>query len=318
MMKKRYAMIMTAAMLSGIMTATAMAEGPGMENGMQMSGPQMPGGSETGQMPQMNGEAPQANDQQAAENGEAGANTQTPENNGTVQQPPMEGMNGAAPQGQAPQANDQQASENGEAGANTQTPENNGAVQQPPMEGMNGKAPQGQKPQMGRGQGSQNGGNGRGLQMGRGGAKENFGFVPFENYVKDGTISQETYDAIKKYMDENKPELPEERKEGEQPELSEGTTNGTAAENDEQLKEGEGPDLLKDLLEAGVITQEEYDTLNKARTEAKPEQAVNGESKPAAEGVSAGTASTDAVSTDAAATDASSTDTSSTKTTGNE
>ena len=274
MMKKRYAMIMTAAMLSGIMTATAMAEGPGMENGMQMSGPQMPGGSETGQMPQMNGEAPQANDQQAAENGEAGANTQTPENNG--------------------------------------------AVQQPPMEGMNGKAPQGQKPQMGRGQGPQNGGNGRGPQMGRGGAKENFGFVPFENYVKDGTISQETYDAIKKYMDENKPELPEERKEGEQPELSEGTTNGTAAENDEQLKEGEGPDLLKDLLEAGVITQEEYDTLNKARTEAKPEQAVNGESKPAAEGVSAGTASTDAVSTDAAATDASSTDTSSTKTTGNE
>ena len=42
MMKKRYTVIMTAAMLTGIMTATAMAEGPGMDGGMQMSGPQMP------------------------------------------------------------------------------------------------------------------------------------------------------------------------------------------------------------------------------------------------------------------------------------
>ena len=36
------------------------------------------------------------------------------------------------------------------------------------------------------------------------------------------------------------------------------------------MKEGEGPDLLKDLLEAGVITQEEYDTLAAAREANKP------------------------------------------------
>ena len=47
MMKKRYAVMMTAAMLSGIMTATALAEGPGM----QISGPQMPGSGEMGQAP---------------------------------------------------------------------------------------------------------------------------------------------------------------------------------------------------------------------------------------------------------------------------
>ena len=48
-----------------------------------------------------------------------------------------------------------------------------------------------------------------------------------------------------------------------------------------QLKEGEGPDLLKDLLEAGVITQEEYETLDAARQAAKPEQSANGESNSA-------------------------------------
>ena len=51
MMKKRYAVMMTAAMLSGIMTATALAEGPGMGSGMQNSGPQMPGSGEMGQAP---------------------------------------------------------------------------------------------------------------------------------------------------------------------------------------------------------------------------------------------------------------------------
>ena len=41
-MKKRYAVIMTAAMMTGVMAATALAEGPGMDGGQQMSGPQIP------------------------------------------------------------------------------------------------------------------------------------------------------------------------------------------------------------------------------------------------------------------------------------
>ena len=36
------------------------------------------------------------------------------------------------------------------------------------------------------------------------------------------------------------------------------------------MKEGEGPDLLKDLLSAGVITQEEYDTLVAKREASRP------------------------------------------------
>ncbi len=66
------------------------------------------------------------------------------------------------------------------------------------------------------------------------GPKSGSGFIDFKSYVKDGTISQETYDAISKYMEENK------------------------------------PDLLKDLLEAGVITQKEYDALAAAGEADKP------------------------------------------------
>ena len=165
-MKKRYAVIMAAAMMTGVMAATALAEGPGMDGGQQMSGPQIPGDNEMGQPPQMNGKGPE----------------------------------------------------------------------------------------------------------------DGFGFIEFKDYVEDGTISQETYDAITKFMEENKPDLPEGMEEGERPELPEGVKNGEkpelpeGAKEDErpEMKEGEGPDLLKDLLEAGVITQEEYDTLAAAREANKP------------------------------------------------
>ena len=199
MMKKRYAVMMTAAMLSGIMTATALAEGLGMGSGMQISGPQMPGSGEMGQAPQMgeNGQAPQM-----SENDQA----------------PQMGENGQAPQ----------MSENGQA----------------PQMGENGQAP----------------------QMNGMGPNDNFGFIAFETFVEDGTISQETYEAITKFMEENKPELPESMNEGERPELPEGVTAGERPE----MTEGEGPDLLKDLLEGGVITQEEYDALAAARAASRP------------------------------------------------
>ena len=176
MMKKRIAIIMAAAMITGVSATTAFAEGPSLDGAPQMGGPQIPGGNENGQAPSDNGQQ--------------------------------------APQGEAPSDNGQQA-------------------------------PQGEVP------------------------KDGFGFMPFEEYVKDGTISQETYDAITKYMDENKPELPEGAEEGERPELPEGAEEGERPElpdgaaegNMPKMKEGEGPDLLNDLLSAGVITQEEYDAL---------------------------------------------------------
>ena len=172
MMKKRFAAMMTVAVLSGAMAVTSLAEGPAADTGMQMSGPQMPG-----QPPQM------------SENSEA---PQTSEN------------------GQMPQMGE------------------NGRMQQP-------------------------GGMGRGGNMGRDGRRENFGFIRFQDKVTDGTISQETYEAITKYMEENKPELPTETEDGER----------------EDRKAGEGPDLLTDLLEAGVITQEEYESLSAAVNDAQ-------------------------------------------------
>ena len=240
-MKKRYAVIMTAAMMTGVMAATALAEGPGMDGGQQMSGPQIPGDNEMGQPPQMNGDAPQ---------GEA------PQFDGNEQMPQM---NGEAPQmnenGQPPQMDGQQPPQ-GEA------PADNGNGQAPEMNGL--------APQMGE--------NGQPPQMNGKGPEDGFGFIEFKDYVEDGTISQETYDAITKFMEENKPDLPEGMEEGERPELPEGVKNGEkpelpeGAKEDErpEMKEGEGPDLLKDLLEAGVITQEEYDTLAAAREANKP------------------------------------------------
>ena len=64
--------------------------------------------------------------------------------------------------------------------------------------------------------------------------------VDFDEMVKNGTISQETRDSIRTYMENNKPEAPAQ---GQAPVA------------------GEQPDLLSDLLNAGIITQAEYDAM---------------------------------------------------------
>lgn len=181
MMKKRLAIIMAAAMITGVSATTAFAEGPSMEGAPQMGGPQVPGGN--------------------------------------------------APQGEAPTDNGQQASQ------------------------MNGQ----QKCQNGRPEERGNGHHGKDSKGSQG------GFVPFEDYVKDGTISQETYDAITKYMDENKPELPNGERSDNASEDEKPAEGGKS-----EMEEGEGPDLLKDLLEANVITQEEYDALAAKREASRP------------------------------------------------
>ena len=133
------------------------------------------------------------------------------------------------------------------------------APEQPQMDGqqpqMNGQQPQmnGQQPQMNGQQPCMNG-------RGKGGAPDR---ISFESFLEDGTISQETYDAIKKYMDEHKPGLPEDAKEDEKSEPSE----DNAADAKPGSKDEDRPDLLKDLLNDKVITQEEYDAMSKARTE---------------------------------------------------
>ena len=71
--------------------------------------------------------------------------------------------------------------------------------------------------------------------------------IDFDAMVASGVIFQETRDAIKAYMDEHKPE-------GEMPTAP---AEGEAPADDE-------PSLLNDLLNAGIITQTEYDALSVA------------------------------------------------------
>ena len=75
--------------------------------------------------------------------------------------------------------------------------------------------------------------------------------VDTRKLLEDGVIDEDTYNAIEEYLKENAPEKPE----GEQ---SDGDT-----EKPELPEIGDGLDevQLKSLLDAGVITQEQYDTL---------------------------------------------------------
>ena len=72
------------------------------------------------------------------------------------------------------------------------------------------------------------------------------GMVDFDALVTDGTITQETRDAIDAYMRENGPKAP--------------------ADSQDAPETG----LLDDLLAANVITQEEYDAISAAQAEEAP------------------------------------------------
>ena len=110
-------------------------------------------------------------------------------------------------------------------------------------------------------------------------------------------------------MEEHKPELPEGAKEGEKPALpegagkdqqkgmSKGSQKGNRPDFSDGMKNGEKPgmnngehpDLLKDLLNDGVITQEEYDALSSAMDAAAPAgQNADGQNVNAAQPATAG------------------------------
>ena len=95
--------------------------------------------------------------------------------------------------------------------------------------------------------------------------------------VDEGIISQETLDAILKFMEENRPELPDGtdgKQFGTPPEKPDGAQDGAPQMPGGQKPDGmpEMPDgggqtlmlsqeMLDQLLEAGIITQEEYDAI---------------------------------------------------------
>ena len=123
----------------------------------------------------------------------------------------MEGQQVPGGDQQPPQMNEQQA------------PQENNTAQPPQMNEQ--QAPQenntAQPPQMNEQQTPQGENNAQPPQM-----NEQRGRISFDEYVANGTISQETCDAIKKYMEEHKPQLPEGAKNGEKPALPEGAGKG--------------------------------------------------------------------------------------------
>ncbi len=146
----------------------------------------------------------------------------------TGERPEMpSGEQGQAPTGEKPADAPEMPS-----GKQGQAPTGEKPADAPEMpSGEQGQAPQGQAPT---GQQSTDG-------------KQAPQMIDFDAMVTSGVISQETRDAIKAYMDEHKPE-------GEMP---------TAPAEGEALAEGE-PNLLNDLLNAGIITQAEYDAMSAA------------------------------------------------------
>ncbi len=85
--------------------------------------------------------------------------------------------------------------------------------------------------------------------------------VDFDAMVTSGVISQETREQIKAYMDAHRPE--DAPADGQAPTGEQQPTEKPADE--QSTAEGQGPDLLADLLNAGVITQAEYEALTAAQ-----------------------------------------------------
>ena len=269
MMSKKIAMLLTVSVLSAAVPAgTVMAE----ENTPTTVGQMEPGA------PQTQGEAPSMNGEQqtppSVPQGEA------PSMNGEQQTPP------SVPQGEAPSANgsEQQTPPSVPQG---EAPSVNGSEQQTPPSlpqggtpSMNGKQTPQQNPQMGGKPGMNM--NQRPGRMGKG---HQGGQGSFENLLKDGTITQETYDAIRNYMQENKPEAktPETQNDAAE-QNNEAVQNGAEAQESDPAQDNttntadgglrkekpsgmldERKDLLDDLLKNNVITQEEYDAITAAQ-----------------------------------------------------
>ncbi len=222
-MKKTIAVICCLALVLSL-SAASFAAGPGMQQGSQA--PSMSRQNFNGQAPQMNGQAPQMSGQSFG--------GQAPQ------------MNGQSFGGQAPQMNGQSFG--------GQAPQMSGQSFDGQAPQMNGQSFGGQAPQM--------------SEMGR---DDNRGYVDFEALVSDEIISEETLTAIQSYLEENRPEAdgkapdmngqqPPEKPEGEAPEMN-GQQPPEKPEEEDSAESSPVHGILDDLLEEGVITQDEYDAI---------------------------------------------------------
>ena len=164
---------------------------------------------------------------------------------------------GGMPQGQAPDMNGQSNGQNQTPNMNGQ---NNGQNQAPDMNGQSNG--QNQAPNM-NGQG--NAQNGQQKPDDQNAPKDMPTRLDAKKLLEDGVIDEDTYNAIEAYLKENAPEKPEGgEQDGQQPpEKPDGEADDDSADQPELPEIGGGLDevQLKNLLDAGVITQEQYDAI---------------------------------------------------------
>jgi len=184
-----------------------------------------------------------------------GRNNQMPGNNQQPQQQPgqdnqfprqpgMGGRNGQMP------GNCQQPGQDGQNDQQPQLPDQNSQDSQNDQNGQNNQQ-------------TLPGKNGRGSKRGgRDGQMPGNGQQLFDQLLKDGVITQETYDAIAAYLQKN---APQQQDNTAAP--AEGNEPPAAPEGQQEAPEQK---LLKDMLDKGILTQEQYDEYLASLTPAAP------------------------------------------------
>ena len=237
-MKKIIALLMTLALVVSAVALPALAEGDNdtvdqVTTATKQTGRGGPGGQQPPQMP--------GNGQQGGPNG---------------QQPPQMPGNGQNNQDSQDGQDSQEAPEMPGSDQNGQNDQN---------------GPDGQKPEGGPGNGKQGG---KKQPMGRPGQQapgsEPEKRLDFEQLVKDSVITQEICDAILNYMKEHAPQdqqgtapaaedQAQDQQSGNAP--VQGSEPPAKPEGDQNAPGGMEEQLLKELLDNSVITQEIYDQL---------------------------------------------------------
>ena len=270
-MKKTIAMLMTLALLISALAVPALAEETaGTTDAVTSATTQVTGKGGQNRMPGQNNRNDRmpGNGQMPQTPGQNNRNGQMPGNGQMPQMPGQNSRNGQMPgNGQIPQMPGQDSQTPQLPDQNSQDDQNTGTPQKP----------------------------GRGMKHGRqgkGADGQNGKQMIFDQLLKDGVITQEVYDAITAWLQQNMPQAQQDTaSDGGEQAPAEGTEppalpDGTApAEGSEPptLPDGTAPaegseppalpenapdesvnpmeEMLKSLLDSGVITQEQYDLL---------------------------------------------------------
>ena len=250
-MKKTLSLIMILALLASSAILPALAEGADGSVDQISSATQQNSQPVTGGHPEMPGNGQRPGNRQNPGNGQQPGNKQAP-GNGQMPQMPENGQPPAMPEnGQVPSMPD-----------NSQAPQSSEIIQEPMTPAQDdqstGNSPDGQN----NGQSGKHEKNVRGEKHGnRTGGRDantdgNFRHrLDFDQMLKDGVITQEVYDTIMSYMKNRTPQQPDDSADAENAEPP------ALPDNAGEEPSGMEEELLKELLDGGMISQEQYDQL---------------------------------------------------------